>query len=320
MNPIFSILIFVALVVALPGLSRGLKGFLLAIYNSACGVVLPVFVFVFSVFLIPDWKGAAQHGWLDCFHCGKLALSPLVLWAVTAFFAVEIYRVENRSRPWIVLGYFLGAIVGSVCFLFGLICRPLPNEPVSLFFLWMLVPAYVAVWYSLRAGLLMANARLKAKTYVGAFAGSLPLWVWSILWSQKIYNSLPDVAPSCFVVTAASRGHCRVVGPLFEIARRGGTRFANRQLLTFWQFEEAWLNHFPRIHRCFRRIYNCIGPAIARRLTTPWLADAAYLALKPLEIAAAFIARIEWILFNHEHAREVAGSVETKSTNSGGLL
>lgn len=276
MDPVFLILFLVALVVALPGSRRGLKGFLVAIPYSALGIVLPVVIFAFSVFLTPDWKGAAQHGWLDCFYLGKLALSPLVLWAVTAFFAVEIYRVEDRSRPWIVLGYFFGAIVSSVCFIFGLVCGPLA--------LWMLVPAYVAFWYTLRAAFLMANARVKAKTYISAFVGSLPLWIWSILWSRNIYASLPDTAPSCFVVTAASRGHHRVVGPLFEITRRDGARIANRQLLTFWQFEGVWRDHFPRFHCAFRHIYNCVGPVIARRLTTPWLADTVYFALKPLDI------------------------------------
>jgi hypothetical protein len=33
----------------------------------------------------------------------------------------------------------------------------------------------------------------------------------------------------------------------------------------------------------FRKIYNHAGPVIARRMTSPWLADLTFLALKPLE-------------------------------------
>jgi hypothetical protein len=36
----------------------------------------------------------------------------------------------------------------------------------------------------------------------------------------------------------------------------------------------------------FRRVYNKIGPVIARNISSPFLADALFLALKPAEFFA----------------------------------
>jgi hypothetical protein len=277
--------IFLALVGR--GVSRR-GGFFAGLLLAIFGVVLPVFVFLASAFMVPDWKGAAASGWLDCFHEGKLALTPLVLWAAAAFNAVEICRVRDRTRPWIVLGYFLGAVVSSVCAMFGLFC--VPNEPGKI---WLLVPFYVAVWYSVRAANLIRHAPLKPGAYLAALLGSLPLWIGSVLWSRRIYETLPNNPPECFVVTAASRGHAGIVGPFIEISRRGRTRTVNAQSATLWQFEHRWHARAPRGHAVFRRIYNRLGPAIACRITRPWMADVAYLAIKPAELAAAFLLRLD---------------------------
>jgi hypothetical protein len=120
------------------------------------------------------------------------------------------------------------------------------------------------------------------------------------LWSQQVFASLPDNQPSCFVVTAASRGHERIVGPIVEVIRAGATCHANRQLLTLWQFENLWRASAPQFHAAFRRAYNRVGPALARRITSPWLADIVFLVLKPAEI----LARIALSTANQETAYE----------------
>jgi hypothetical protein len=307
-----------ALIVALPSLrGRSVVRFLAGLFFSFFGIVLPLFVFVFSLFLIPDSKRNAPNGWLDCFYEGKLALTPLVMWAMAAFFAVNIYKTEDRKRKWIVQGHFIGAIVSSVCTLVGIYCTR--KQPDWAYSAWMLVPIYVSVWYSFSAVGLIKEAQLQPKMYLKTLGGSLPLWIGSIWWSRTIYDALPDTTQGCFVVTAAARGHGRLVGPFFEITRQGCGRRANRQLLTFWQFEDAWQRHAPGSHAFFRRIYNCAGPMVARRLTRAWMADAVYLALKPVEFAAAIFIKVEWGIFKHEHAREV-GSAGNQNANSGGRL
>ena len=123
---------------------------------------------------------------------------------------------------------------------------------------------------------------------IAILAGSLPFWVTSIVWARRIYQSLPDKEPGgCFIVTAAGRGHPRLVGPFVEIERHGRRRPANRQLLTFWRLETRWQSCAPRSHQCFRRLYNRVGPPVAARIRSPWMADFVYLALKPVEALAA---------------------------------
>jgi hypothetical protein len=255
--------------------------FFIALILSFAGVVLPLFVFLFSSFMEPEWKGECTYGWLNCFIVGKLALTPFVLLATAALYALEILRVEKCTARWIVVGILLGAIVASICFVFGIVCIGSETDALKL---WLLVPFYIAVWYSIRAVQLIKAVRFSFWTYLISLVGSLPFWLASWLWSRSVYTSLPDKPPGdCFIVTAAGYGHATFVGPFFEIERGGHRLQANQQLLTFWQFENLWQGRFPRSHAMFRKIYNHAGPVIARHMVSPWLADLTYIALKPLE-------------------------------------
>jgi hypothetical protein len=267
---------------ALPGLVRGKSWgrYFAAFALSLLMVVVPLFVFFVSALLAPDGKDVCQHGWVDCFHLGKIALSPLVLWATAAFYSAEIYRVANPTAPWIVAGYFVGALVSSVCLAFGLLY--VGRDTGLLLFL--LVPAYVTFWYSLRTGLLLQTVSNLA-TCGKALVASLPFWVASVLWSRSQYKALPE--HGCFVVSAASRGHRRLVGPFTTVVHRGCCVEANRQLMTMWDFEKWWQVNAPRSHTCFRRFYNRVGPMVARQIGSRWTADLVYLVLKPLEIGAS---------------------------------
>jgi hypothetical protein len=259
----------------------------IALILSFVGVVVPLVVFLLSSFMEPEWNGACAYGWLDCFIAGKLALTPLVLLATAALYALEILRVENRTSRWIVVGFFLGAIVATICFLFGMVCLGSEADVPKL---WLLVPFYVAAWYSIRAAQLIKASRFSFWPNFISLVGSLPFWLVSWLWSRSLYASLPDKPPSdCFIVTAAGRGHAKIVGPHFEIEHKGRRRMANQQLLTFWQLENLWRNRAPRSHRIFRCGYNRLGPVIATQIKSAWLADFTYLAIKPVELMAKLI-------------------------------
>ncbi|HLX72079.1 MAG TPA: DUF6688 family protein [Verrucomicrobiae bacterium] len=272
-------------VLAAPALVKewSLKRFLVAAFLSLFVVVLPLAFFLLSIGLAPDAKDTCHHGWIDCFITGKLALTPLVLWAITALYAVEIYGVVDPTRQWIAQGLFIGAVVSSVCLVFGSLTYA--SDPTCL--LLLLVPLYTAVWYVLRAVHVIRDKKVKSSALTHVMLGSVPFWMLSLYWSYKSYLSLPDRStPVCFVVTAASRGHRKFVGPFVAVAHRGQRCQANQQLATFWQFESLWRFSAPHTHALFRSIYNRVGPVIARRIVSPWLADAIYLLLKPIEIAA----------------------------------
>jgi hypothetical protein len=286
--PFFIIgLILVALAAPPAYLEESWKRFGQALALSFIGVVLPIIVFLLSAFLVPDWKGACKFGWVDCFHLGKLALLPLVLWATTAWYGVEVIRVAHRTTPLIVTGLWVGASVAGICFVYGLVSLG-ARKHTDGGLLWLFVPLYIAVWHGARAVQLSRVAKVRAVGYVVAFLGSLPFWIIGVFWSRRFYESLPDQPPSCFVVPAASRGHEQFVGPLVEVNHNGRVLRANRQLLTLWEFEALWRTNSPRSHGGFRRAYNVIGPAVARYIALPWLADLAYIAIKPAELLAAF--------------------------------
>lgn len=288
MTPYLLILLLILIALAAPaGIAElSWSRFLVGLVTSFFIVVLPLFVFFFSSFKVLEleWKGACQHGWLDCFIVGKVALTPFVVVGAAALYKADVLRVKVATEQWIVVGTFLGAVVATACLVFGLVCIGLEK--------WMLVPGYVAVWYSIRAAQLMRKAQFKSGTYFTALLGTIPFWLASWWWSRTVFESLPNEAPKgCFIVTAACRGHQHLVGPFSEVQHNGRKVRANRQLQTFWQFEKTWHEQLPLSHNLFRNIYNRVGPVIAGRIQSSWMADAVYLALKPMEIVARQINR-----------------------------
>jgi hypothetical protein len=250
------------------------------------GVVLPFLVFMASYFLVPEWKGACRFGWLDCFHAGKLALTPLVLWACAAFVKYDRCKPEELIPAWVVLGLFMGAVVSSVCVVVEFL--------VAGFRSWVwLVPCYVSVWYAKLALEARWSSGLPLRYHLLTLLSSVPLWIWGIAWSKASYQGLSNTAPEgCFIVTAASKGHESLVGPFSNIERRGTMRVVNRQLLVFWKFEALWQKQSPKTHQSFRRIYNRVGPLVAQRVRSKFIADTVYLLLKPFEMIAASVVRL----------------------------
>jgi hypothetical protein len=246
------------------------------------GIVLPLLTLLSSIMDLPRWQGACQHGWFDCFGAGTIALLPLLFWAYLSFLSAAVLRPEETQRPWVVLGLAMGGIIYAVYLVHGVLSGGITRVVLHAIHL------YVAVWYGWLAVKAMRRAKPGLIWYLLATAFSLPFWLLSISWSKKHFLSLPTVPPdNCFVVTAALRGHETVVGPFTEVERAGKLRRTNRQLLTFWRFEAIWQGHSPRTHRRFRRVYNRLGPCLARRITTRFAADLVYLLLKPFELLAA---------------------------------
>lgn len=255
-------------------------------FLSFVGILFPLFIFLASAFLVPDWKGGCHRGWIHCFHGGKIALTPLVLWASSAFYCSQILQ-RAESPTWVNRGLVVGAVTSTVCFVFGLYIHAFADGLAW----WLLVPFYASLWYGILA---LRSMRVygPASTYLPTLVGTLPLWLLSLFWSRRIYMSLPDSPPSCFVVTAASEGHPWLVGPYLEVERRGVSRTVNQQLTTFWQFEQWWGRHSPDTHRAFRCVYNRVGPCVARCVRYRILADLTYLVLKPAEWIASCVLRV----------------------------
>ncbi len=254
---------------------RSVRRYVLASIISLFGVAIPLLTFFASYFFIPPSKEHCPHGWLDCFNQGKLALAPLALWATAALYAVDILRVENRNRLWIVLGISFGAVISAACFIFMVLQVGFSGDwhwdgssiIAALFLFW--IPFYVAAWYSIRAVQLIRSAQVKPWVFMMSQIGSLPFWAATYYWCEQTYLSLPDKGDGCFIVTAAGRGHRSWVGPFVETTRRGRRVRVNLQLLTFWELESHWRTHLPYSHAVFRFFTIGLARSWPRKLNRP---------------------------------------------------
>jgi hypothetical protein len=292
----FGLLVALTLLLALPGRRR--QPYARAVCISFFVVPLPLLLFYLSLLLVPQAKDGCLFGALDCFQCGKIALTPIVLWAVAALYTMEVLQPPRLPR-WAVWGLVSGAVVSAVTFAIFAVVNFL--VPLVLADRWQLLgslpqvafvlalPGYVAVWYAMRARELVGRGLVHPPDVIGIAVVNAPFFVASAWKSQLVYARLPArPPPGCFVVTAATRGHEAVVGPLVEVAPG---RRANRQIVRFWIFEERWRRGHPSSHATMRCFYDRLGPRLAARIRAPWQADLVYLALKPLELVAILLGR-----------------------------
>ena len=80
-----------------------------------------------------------------------------------------------------------------------------------------------------------------------------------------------------------------VDGLLGDLPLRSGH---TRQLRRFKAAELILAELAPAFHRRLRGIYDRVGPPLARRLTHAWIADLAWIALKPAELVASWCLRV----------------------------
>lgn len=86
-----------------------------------------------------------------------------------------------------------------------------------------------------------------------------------------------------YLCTVAAGGHKKLVKPLRRGVRHGHTVVVNRQLCVANAFEQILEENTPRFHKFVRHIYDTYGFPIAKRIHSPYIADAIYLLMKPLE-------------------------------------
>ena len=236
----------------------------------------------------PEWKGSKGMHWSYYMLDGTagVTLWPIYLVGATAFGAMLLEpRTPYAAKRSIVL-FFGPAICAVISFWYTFAVLCLNFTPNSTFF--AIVPGGTGICYALYCALIWKNREFTLADFKASWLG-IPVWIVGLLVSigikiplaMKIYDDLPDEMPDhCFVVTAATKGHRNVVHTWFDV---DGDRILNQQLLTFWKFEHLLKLHTPKSHWVIRRIYNWIGPIVARLIVFRWQADLAYLLLKPAE-------------------------------------
>jgi hypothetical protein len=126
-------------------------------------------------------------------------------------------------------------------------------------------------------------------SWLGAYVVA---WRYDIIKMYELYAALPPTPPpDCYIATAAAHGHPQFVHSR-TIKRAGGKSMqVNRQLQLLKCAELGLLAIHPRLHKSLRGVYDVLGKWLARRIQNPFIADIAYLLLKPWEWLAGSVLK-----------------------------
>lgn len=241
------------------------------------GYLVPFFLIIlFSDVLKPDYKyGLGKTYWslIDVGYAGYAIIPLFIVGVIRILYAIFSGRLRivdiliqstfSLTAFWLGIYYIeKTSLFGGIAILYGLFHLFITKE----------------IWVIVREQ--QRNQR-DILSIVAWILGLSATYIWKVYEAKKLFNELPETPPSgCFIVTAAGKGHQNFVGSFFSPAHN---KVMTRQLIIFYQFEFYLMERFPRFHKGLRKVYNIIGPKIAKRIHTKWIADMVYLLLKPLE-------------------------------------
>ena len=111
-------------------------------------------------------------------------------------------------------------------------------------------------------------------------------WKFAIETMMVEYSKLPTQNPNCYISSAAASGHRWLVSAT-QVPNHG---VVNLQMKRCKFFEFALMACYPAAAHALRRIYNCMGPVVAKFCRkNRWFADVTYLVLKPVEWTALVV-------------------------------
>jgi len=117
-------------------------------------------------------------------------------------------------------------------------------------------------------------------------------WRFDILKMYELYAALPpQPPPDCYIATAAARGHPQFVRTRTVQCADGKSMQVNAQLQVLKCAELVLLAIYPHWHRSLRKVYDKLGKPLAYRIQNPFMADVAYLFLKPCEWLARAVLK-----------------------------
>lgn len=254
-------------------------------------VTLPLLAWWNSFSLEPPWPASEVAGWTSCLTTTSYVWLPVILGSAAAMYAVVALGV---TRPaWVRAGLLMGCLAALFLTNAGRIyaaCeRASGLERTIGTVFW---PGVTFSAYLVALGLTSRHACMTPRSAVTVSVVGLAAAAANIGAAMARMGRLPYQTPThCYVVTAATKGHARLVRPLHEETRGATVIRVNRQLITLRAFEALWRRASPRTHGLARAVYDRVGPRIAARIGNAWVADAAYVSLKPLEWIAAAVLR-----------------------------
>jgi hypothetical protein len=203
------------------------------------------------------------------------------------------------------------AVLATVCI--GLTQRFSRNDEVAevlfggLFWITLATPVLNCITYVratfaiLRSPALESLPRTEQRKLFGLSCGWLlgfgASWKFALDAMLTEYAKLPTSPPKCYVSSAAAAGHPRFVGVAQFSVFAGDAQLhrdfpLNLQMCRLKFLEFALAAFSPVLHRRIRYLYDSLGPpAAAVCRSNVWLADASYIALKPVELLA-YLAQV----------------------------
>jgi hypothetical protein len=257
----------------------------------------PVLWHALSAFaFVAEWKGERAWHWFYYIHdeMAGLILVPFLL--ITALFVSRALTNEGfRRQSTTTLIMMLSSAAICAWYTISVLLFDFTNsgmvDDVNML-AWLFFPTVSGLNYVLVALMFWRESERRAPKvgFVIAWVGGIfAALVAKVILAMRFYVQLPDEKPGCFVVSAAAKGHPSLVGSWQHPELN---KPVNRQWERFKAFEDVLALRSPQIHRALRGVYNRIGPVLACGVRNPWMADAVYLALKPLEYS---VVAIGWL-------------------------
>lgn len=219
---------------------------------------------------------------------------PLI--ALVSIIFIFLPILISTFRVWIKNeSVFRTIIFGAVAILIlwsGIAAASGNTSTSPIFFLVVLIPMSAPFWCFFIA-LQAARWLWKYHEPKLTLAHGLGLFAWltaygvalsyNISKMYELYAALPTQPPDCYIATAATNGHPIIVGSHEVQLQSGKSMRVNKQLQNLKCAELALQAAAPRLHKILRAAYDMTGKPLARKLQNPFLADVAYLLLKPFE-------------------------------------
>ena len=235
-------------------------GVLLALHYSIVALIYSLDSYVYVIFLI----------WIFPF-----VYSLIYHWAVSKWTAV---KVQNALFILIPGALLIATLItrGSAAFLI------LVGLTIAAPFWSFLLALRAAIWLYKNHEIKLTLPRgLGLTMWIGAYVAA---WRFDILMMYELYAALPpQPPPDCYIATAAARGHPQFVRAWTVQRADGKSMQVNKQLQLLKSAEIALLAILPSWHKRLRKVYDKLGKPLARKIRNPFLADIAFLLLKPWE-------------------------------------
>jgi len=244
-------------------------GVLLALHYSIVVLIYSLDSFVYVIFLI----------WIFPF-----VFSVIYRWAVSKWTLSKVNKILFILIP---VALLIGTWIsrGSVPFLV------LVALTMAAPFWSFLLSLRAAIWlFKNYETKLTLPGGLGLTAWIAAYITALRF---DILKMYELYAALPPTPPpDCYIATAAACGHPQFVGSKIVQRADGKSMQVNGQLQLLKCAELALLAVNPHLHKLLRRIYDVVGKLLARGIQNPFMADMAYLLLKPWERCAVFVLKL----------------------------